>query len=286
MTGMIARPTWLDESVWPFSIRTADLKDRRVAFVDVGEGPTLFFLNVPQWSIVWRDVILLLKDDYRCIALDAPGVGLSDRIPAEDQHLGTVRDTVVTVIDLLNLTDSTLVAHDLGGLSALSAAAARPKAFQRLVAVNTFGWKPTGVVLPLMLRVFGSSPVRLFDTATRLLPIATSGPFGVGRKLDKPSRLAFRNAFDRPATAAMHRYFADAARNHEVHEQAAAGLELLSTAPNQTVFGAWGDYMRFGRRWRRILPNLKQSSVPRSLHFPMNDNPRLVADAIRSGDIA
>lgn len=278
------RPSWLDDTVWPFAITTLHVDGVRIACTDVGAGRPLVFLNAPQWSLIWRDVILRLQDRYRCITLDPPGLGLSDRIAPERQHLGTVRDATVALVDHLQLHGAVLVVHDLGGLAGLAAAAERPDAFDRLVAVNTFGWRPQGLLLPVMLRVFGSGLLRRADTATRALPLATSGPFGVGRRMDAASRLAYRRAFDRPAAAAMHRYFADAAHNADIHRQADDGLELLALRPALTVFGAWGDYLRFGAAWRRRLPDVAQVRVRRALHFPMNDDPAGVAEAISTWD--
>ena len=120
-----------------------------------------------------------------------------------------------------------------------------------------------------------------FDGSTSSpVPSPSLRPFGVGSRMDKPSRVAFRRAFDRPATATMHRLFADAASNDEVHSEAAEGLTILVRGPAITVFGSWGDYLRFRRQWRQRLPRLTEVSVPRGLHFPMNDNPGLCADAI------
>jgi pimeloyl-ACP methyl ester carboxylesterase len=46
--------------------------------VDEGSGPTLLFLHgSPTWSFVYRDVIRSLRDEFRCIAVDYPGFGLS-----------------------------------------------------------------------------------------------------------------------------------------------------------------------------------------------------------------
>ncbi|HEY7704572.1 MAG TPA: alpha/beta fold hydrolase [Acidimicrobiia bacterium] len=282
MPRNIERPEWLDSSVWPFPIQTLHTAAGRVAFTDVGQGQSLFFLNAPQWSMVWRDVMSILQQGFRCIAMDAPGLGLSDRVTADRQHLGVVRDAVVALIDRLDLTGAALVVHDLGGLSGLAAAARRPAAFTGLAAVNTFGWAPSGILLPLMLGIFGSDPVRWLDTSTRALPVATSGRLGVGRRMDGSSRKAFRLAFDRPAVATLHRLFSDAARNSEVHSEAAQGVTLLAARPALSVFGSWGDYLRFRRVWRRLLPRLTEVSVPGGIHFPMDDDPGLVARAISS----
>lgn len=280
MSTHVTRPEWLHESVWPFPIETIVVDDTKVAFTDVGEGPALLFLNAPQWSMVWRDVIGALCDQYRCVTLDPPGLGLSDRVDRTRQHLGTVRDAVVAVVDRLGLEQATLVVHDLGGLAGLAAVSLRRGVFGRLAAVNTFGWGPGGVLLPGMLAVFGSGVVLRLDVATRLLPWATSGPFGVGRVMDPRTRAAYRRGFDRKATAAMHRMFSDASTNAQIHRQAAEGLAMLEDAPALTVFGGWGDYLGFRNQWRRRLPRLTEVVVPRGLHFPMCDAPEVVASAL------
>lgn len=282
MNAHLSRPEWLDESVWQFPIRTMLWNDVRVAYTDIGSGPSLIFLNAPQWSMVWRDMIAELHHQYRCVTLDPPGLGLSDRIPASDQNLGTVRDGMVALTDHLALKDATLVVHDLGGLAGLAAASRRPETFGRLAAVNTFGWRPQGRLLPFMLWIFGSGSVRRLDSATRILPRATSGRFGVGRVMNLADRAAFRRAFDRSATAAIHRMFADASTNTEVHRQANDGLDMFNNRPALTVFGSWGDYLRLQRQWRTFLPLLTESTVPKGLHFPMNDAPTMVAATLRA----
>jgi haloalkane dehalogenase len=50
--------------------------------VDEGSGPTLLLVHAgPAWSFVYRDVILRLRERFRCVALDLPGSGLSPRGP-------------------------------------------------------------------------------------------------------------------------------------------------------------------------------------------------------------
>ena len=87
----IDRPDWLSRDVWPFTVNTLLVAGpdgpHRVAYTDVGSGPTLLFSHAGQWSFVWRDVIVDLADDFRCIAYDSLGSGLSDRVPAGEQRL-------------------------------------------------------------------------------------------------------------------------------------------------------------------------------------------------------
>ena len=54
-----------------------------VHYIDEGTGPPLLLLNGnPSWSFGWRDVVLGLRERFRCIAVDYPGFGLSRRRPA------------------------------------------------------------------------------------------------------------------------------------------------------------------------------------------------------------
>jgi pimeloyl-ACP methyl ester carboxylesterase len=73
----IQRPTWLPAEHWPFQTAALMTPVGRIAVTDIGSGPTLLFVHVGSWSFVWRDLLLQLSPHYRCVALDAPGSGLS-----------------------------------------------------------------------------------------------------------------------------------------------------------------------------------------------------------------
>ena len=275
-----ARPDWLPPAVWPFALHAVDVDGVRVGYTDVGTGPVLLFCHVGMWSFIWRDVIARLQTSYRCVTLDVPGSGLSDRVPADHQTLATARDAVGAVIDHLDLRSVTLVLHDLGGVAGLAAGAARAERIRGLVAANTFGWRP-GPLLRGMLALFGSSWMRGLDAATAWLPAASTTRLGVGRHLDRPGRRAFRRGMDRAGRGTMHRLFASARHSDDVYRQADLALtDRLADRPVLTVFGALGDYLRFRPRWRRQFPALDEATVPWGLHFPMCDDPERTADAI------
>jgi haloalkane dehalogenase len=230
----------------------------------VGTDPVLLFCHVGMWSFIWRDVIARLQTGYRCVTLDVPGSGLSDRVPADHQTLATARDAVGAVIDHLDLRSVTLVLHDLGGVAGLAAGATRAGRIRGLVAANTFGWRP-GPLLRGMLAWFGSSWMRGLDAATAWLPAASTTRLGVGRHLDRPSRRAFRRGMDRAGRGTMHRLFASAGHSDDVYRQADLALtDRLADRPVLTVFGALGDYLRFRPRWRRQFPPSTRQPCPGS----------------------
>jgi len=110
--------------VWPF--QTSALEGSKIAVTDVGRGPVLLFVHTGFWSFIWRDVILRLAPDFRCVCFDAPGTGQSDRLPTSSISLERASRALTAVIEALNLTDITLVFHDLGGPSGIAGAARMP----------------------------------------------------------------------------------------------------------------------------------------------------------------
>ncbi|WP_410788623.1 alpha/beta fold hydrolase [Kribbella sp. C-35] len=277
------RPGWLPEQVWPYPLKTLMCSGHRVVYTDTGgDKPVLLLVHVGLWSLIWRDLISRLSDDYRCITLDVPGTGLSDRVAAREQNLDTAATAIGAVLDEID-TDVTLVVHDLGGLATLAAASTRLDRVRGLVAVNTFGWRPRGLMLPPALRFFGTSLMRELDAWTGLLPNASATRFGVGRHWDRATKRAWRAGLrDRSARRFFHRLFRDAAHNHHVPAAAEKAVAGLRSKPLTTVFGQLGDYFFFQHQWQGRRPGLTRVIVPRGYHFPMCDNPDLTARAITS----
>ena len=52
--------------------------------------------------------------------------------------------------------------------------------------------------------------------------------------------------------------------------------------PLLTIFGERNDPLGFQPQWKQLFPNSRQVTVPKGNHFPMCDDPDLVADAIRA----
>lgn len=280
LEGMTAlRPSWLGDAVWPYPLAAFETGGRRVVHTDTGgDGPVLLFVHAGLWSLLWGGVIAELSGRYRCVTLDVPGSGLSERVPRGDQSLSTAADAIGALIDRLDLRDITLVVHDLGGLAALAAVRTRADRVAGVAAVNTFAWRPRGVTLPLALRTFGSAAMRELGAFTGLLASGSSTRFGVGRRMAPPARRAWRAGLrDRAARRLPHRLFRDATRNRTVQADAEAALAALADRPLLTIFGQFSDYFRFQRQWRERRPGVTQRVVRGGLHFPMCDDPALVA---------
>jgi haloalkane dehalogenase len=75
-------PTWLDRTLYPFESRWIDIDGNRIHYVDEGKGPILLLLHGNgSWSFLYRHMIFRLAGQFRCIALDHAGFGLSRARP-------------------------------------------------------------------------------------------------------------------------------------------------------------------------------------------------------------
>ncbi|HLJ10091.1 MAG TPA: alpha/beta fold hydrolase [Planctomycetaceae bacterium] len=280
---MMRRPEWLSQSAWPFESAVLRVGECDVAVTDVGRGPVLLFVHTGLWSFVWRDLLARLSQEFRCVSFDAPGTGLSTRLPTSKISLETAAGAVAAVIRALDLSTFTLVAHDLRGLAGLAGASEMPERVHGLAAINTFAWPPWGAVFRAALGFFGSAPVRELDAITGLVPRITATGFGIGRHLDREARRAFLAAVDPAARRAFHAYLRDARRCHELYERIARALDgPFQGLPVLTVFGERNDSFGFQARWKAMFPRVEQFVIPRGNHFPMCDDPEFVAATIRS----
>ncbi|WP_232541333.1 alpha/beta fold hydrolase [Nocardia bovistercoris] len=217
---------------------------------------------------------------FRCITLDVPGSGLSGPAPASP---AAASDAIGRFIDRLDLRDVTLAVHDTGGwatMAAVGAERSRAERVSRVVAVNTFGWSPRGV-LRLALLFMGSTVIRELTVWTGFLAWGSATRFGVGRHFDRATKRAWRRCL-RPHSQRrfLHHMFAGAAKDRATSQAAERGIAALADRPTMTVFGRFGDYFLFRRGWRRIRPAMTDVTVPWGLHFPQSDNPALVARTI------
>ena len=270
----VEHPPWLDHDRWPFPLRQVD----GVAYTDIGDGPTLLLVHVGMWSFIWRDLLHELRGEFRCVVVEAPASGFSSG--SGPVAIADAADAVTTIVESLDLRDVTLVFHDLGGTATLDAAADWPHRVRALVAVNTFGWRPSDRAFRSMLAVMGSRTMQGIDVVTGWLPRLTSTRFGVGRHLDRGDRRAFRRAMRARGRASFHRYMRSV-RRHD-YDRVDRAVLAMADRPLLTVFGENNDPLGFQPQWADRFVDIEQLEVADGNHFPMCDDPVGVAAAITS----
>jgi len=136
-------PQWLDSILYPFRHHTFELPAGYMHYVDEGSGEAIVFVHgTPTWSFVWRQQIKQLSRNFRCIALDHLGFGLSAK-PADHEFSYTPEahaENLENLIEHLQLKNITLVVHDFGGPIGLRYALRHPENVKNLVILNTWVW--------------------------------------------------------------------------------------------------------------------------------------------------
>lgn len=283
--AFMGRPTWVDDKLFPFESRFVDIDGHTVHYVDEGSGPTLLFLHGnPTWSFDYRRVVESLKREFRCIAVDYPGFGLSVAAPGYRYLPADHAQVIERFVAALGLDGITLVAHDWGGPIGLAAVQRHPGIFDRLVLTNTWAWPVSDPVVQLMSHVLGSPMGRLL---IRQLNLFVNLMIPIGHRLAKPTaeQMAhYRKALDSPA-----RREASAVFPREITSSRAFLAEIEARLTGIAALPAliiWGDAdFAFGdkelRRWERTFTDHKTVIVEGAGHFVPSDAPEQFAAAIR-----
>ncbi|MBI1347447.1 alpha/beta fold hydrolase [bacterium] len=111
----------------------------------------------PNWVYYWRKLIPALSDQFRCLAIDHIGCGLSDK--PDDAHypytLSRRIDDLTTWIEQLQIAGPIhIIAHDWGGMIASGFATQHPDRIGKLVMLNTAAFHlPKTTQIPWQLKL-------------------------------------------------------------------------------------------------------------------------------------
>jgi haloalkane dehalogenase len=287
------RPAWLDDELFPFESRFVELDGNIVHYVDEGSGPILLMLHGnPVWSFVYREVIAVLRERFRCIALDSPGFGLSTGAPGYRYLAQDHAALLVSFLDRLGLSGLTLVGHNWGGPLGLHAAVQRPDRFERLVLSNTWAWPlngdPTSEVFSRgMGNPIGRALIRRFNPlVNHFVPSAHKR-----RKLSGAEMAHYR-----AATATPERRHAGAVLPGELVGARRFFTDLadqLSAVENLPTLILWADKDpiftdKYRERLEATFPNHTTTVLHGVGHFLQSDAPAEFGQAIESwwGELA
>ena len=114
-----------------------DVAGTKIHWLDAGTGDEPFLLIHGFGSSVakWLDVLPLLAEERRTIALDLPGFGVSDA-PRGPYSPAWLAGGVLAFCDAIGVSRAIWTGNSLGGLVAIHAAAARPERVVGLIGVD------------------------------------------------------------------------------------------------------------------------------------------------------
>ena len=266
-----------------------------LAWQSSGQGPALvFFAGALANHDLWRDVIARLDDRYRCVTVDLPlGAHPWPLAEGADRSATSLARLLPDCLELLDVTDATVVANDTaGGLLLLSLASGHPA---------------LGRVARLVLTNCESYDQFPPDSLRRASAVARAFPRLAGAMIRLQLRLQLRwpaaqrrfaatvvaSGLDRERAAS---FYGPAARDRRVAGDLVAAMagfrpQLLIDAAaaipgfDRPVLLVWGEECGFfpvahARRLASDFPRATLVTVPGAKTWVPVDNPSAVAGAI------
>lgn len=274
-----------DPALFPFESRWFESSVGRVHYIDEGQGtPILFCHGNPTWSFLYRGIVERLRGEFRCIAVDYPGFGLSDRPDGYgytiEEHAGIVGE----LVDHLALDGFIVMGQDWGGPVSMAVAVDRAERVSGVVLGNTWFW-PSTATFRFFSRFMSSGFMQrkiLRDNffVDGIMPISSA------KKLSQAERDHYRRVQPTPeariGVAVMPRQLNDARPLLERLER-----EVPAKLGSKRALITWGMRDLGFRsnmiaRMRRAFSDVEVVRLPNAKHYIQEDAPDEIADAIRA----
>lgn len=279
-----------DSKLYPFQARWFEGAGPKVHYVDEGSGiPVVMFHGNPTWSFLYRKVINELKGQFRCIAVDYPGFGLSERPTGYGYTAEEHAQVIGKLVDALDLDGFIVLGQDWGGPIGMAVALERASRVAGMVFANTWYWPAQGSLNTFSL-VMGSPPLQWLilyrnSFVNFIMPrsVATPMPPEVFKTYQdaQPSPAARLGVAEFPKQIRKARPMLTRLAAEAPKALAGKPLELV-WAMKDPAFGSEAVLAR----WQRDFPAAKVTRLPNANHYVQEDAPDAIAAAVRRvGDL-
>lgn len=264
---------------YPFTPEVLEIDGNRYAYLDEGpkDKPVVLMLHGnPSWSYLYRNLILALRDDFRCIAPDHIGCGNSDKPQEYGYHLENHVANVERLIEHLKLETFSLIVHDWGGAIGAGVSIRHPDKVKSYTAMNTAAFLSSRIparINACRIPLLGELMVRGFNAfagAATSMAVAKKMPADIARDFVAPyhnwaTRIAtHRFVTDIPMAPGEHSY--DLMK--EIDETFAT-----STMPKQIIWGG-RDFCfndSFYDTWCQRFPEAPRHYFSDAGHYLLED---------------
>ncbi len=272
----------LPGGTFPLQSHFVEINGHRIHYVDEGGGPVLLMLHGnPTWSFLYRGMISRLKDEFRCIALDYPGFGLSEPVPGfrflPEQH----SQIVEAFVERLGLKDITLIMQDWGGPIGLGFAGRRPDWIKGLVISNSFAWAEKDLSIRVWSIIFGGPVGRVlikgFNALARFMRMLVEKP--ISPVVAKAYKAPFPNWTSREGTVVLIR---ECLASKKFLTDVERGLASLGDKPVLLLWGEKEFTRKLGHveRFEKLLPQAQTKILEGVGHFSPEDAPERMSRAV------
>ncbi|MGE5224799.1 MAG: alpha/beta fold hydrolase [Omnitrophica WOR_2 bacterium] len=280
--------SWIDVREYPFQPHYLQLGAGRMHYVDEGQGePVLMVHGTPTWSFLYRHLINGLIPDYRVIAPDHIGFGLSDKPKAWSYLPREHARNLAALIEALSLKDITLVVHDFGGPIGLSYAIEHPENIRRIVIMNTFCWSLRGdPAFERPNQIFNNAFGRFAYTRLNFSPVfMIRAAWGDKRKLTRDIHRHYTQALPTPSDRqGTWVFLQELIGSSDWYESIWNHRENIRNKPALIVWGMKDIAFKEKelKRWEELFPQAQVIRFSEAGHFLQEEEGPQIASLIRS----
>jgi pimeloyl-ACP methyl ester carboxylesterase len=280
-------PDWLNTREYPFQPHYLNLDGVQMHYVDEGRGePVVFVHGTPTWSFDYRHLIKNLSADYRCVAPDHIGFGLSDKPREYDYQTARHSENFGRLMAHLNLSNITLVVHDFGGPIALNYAVQHPEKIRRLIILNTWLWSAAGEPEYEKMKKILKSPLLpvlykyLNFSAKMLIPQSYGDKSRLSKAVHRQYTRPFGNAGERMGTLGFARSLL---HDQPWFESIWSRREAISRKPALFLWGMKDKFMppKYLQKFESAFPDHRTVRFENAGHFPQEECREEVVAAVR-----
>ena len=274
--------------LFPFESKFIDIGAQKIHYIDEGDGPLVVLLpGAPTTLFIYKRLIELLQDDYRVVAMDFPGFGLSET-PEKPYSLADYSESLEKFFEKMDLQDATLLINDTAGCIGVFACRNIKDRVTNMIYMSTIVFPLTGKawVVKFMLRFIVSSwPFRLINRQFNVLPcmVSTVAPFR--NPLPKEERRYQLSLFNKPQRDRVISILSQLGRQDDflaACERIVQGP--LAHKPSLLIYGSGDPVRRVGgtNRIAALIHAPEVKIIPHEEHFPMISSAQEVATTIKS----
>ena len=274
----------LDQLKYPYPTQEIQLKQNiKISYVDEGKHKTtlVFIHGLGSYLPSWKQNIDRLSKNYRCIALDLPGYGKSDK-PIDQISLKFYAEIINEFVTKLKLKNVILVGHSMGGQIAITTALKYPELSEKLIL-----FAPAGI------EQFNTVEANLIKNFTKPATFQTKSDAQVRKDFEHnfykmpeeaefmiEDRIQMKNASDFPIYCQAVSQSVAAMLNEPVFEQL-QNLEsktLLIFGENDAlipnkILHPQANIQQIIQTAQNLIPNLKTRLIPDAGHFGHFEKP-------------
>ncbi len=276
---------WLDKSEYPFTSMYFDINGNKLHYIDEGKGEVLLFVHgTPSWSFDYRNVIKTLKDNYRCIAIDHIGFGLSDKPEQYDYSTQNHSKTLEKFVLEKQLNNITLIVHDFGGPIGLNFAIQHPEKIRNMIILNSWLWSSKNDPDFIKLSKILKSPIlpflyRYLNFSPKFILPKSFGDHKLSKNLLTQYTKPFANKTQRNGALA----FAKSLLNdQEWFEELWNKRQIISEKPTLFIWGMKDAVIKPHHlaKFQSGFTNSTSLKLDTSGHFPQEEQPEKVIKTI------